>query len=194
MPVNGYRFALIICSLMCALNGCADPEKALLAPQKLASATLNGSVFLITVGGDLKPARLARIYILPSETMPNSDSVSEKETAVRKGCASLDSARPLSGQLPVSVHNWVVGRYESALSDLEETFRPGAKPPEGFALTTDENGSFSAGPLKPNAYTVVAFGRAGINEAYWKSTAQLNRGDVIQIKLASPEVGCSVVF
>jgi hypothetical protein len=194
MPVNGYRFALVACSLMCALNGCANEEKKLAPPQELASATLKGSVFLISVGGDLKPARFARIYVLPSETMLNGESVSEKETAAKKGCASLDSARSLSSQLPVSVHKWAVSFYESELSHLEETFRPDATPPEGLALTADENGSFSAGPLKPNAYTVVAFGRAGINEAYWKSTAQLNRGGVVQIELASPVVACSVVY
>jgi hypothetical protein len=186
--------AIAVAALLSAATGCSSylfPPN--LQPQKPVTASVKGRIFLITMGGDLKPARLATVYVLSSDALPDQPSLSKKEAAVKEACATLEQNRPFANQLPASINTWVAGRYGTALSDLEEMIRLSAAPPKGNSLQADEEGLFSLGQLQPGPYTIVAFGQAGINKGYWVSQLQLNSGEQKEIKMASPATACDVL-
>src|SRR5580658_4634908 len=62
-----------------AASAPAKPQATAPKPTPLEPATVSGSVFALTKGGDLKPARLAKIYMFYSRALGESaDQLVEK--------------------------------------------------------------------------------------------------------------------
>lgn len=67
-----------------------------------------------------------------------------------------------------------------------------AKPLEGQVLfaDTDEEGNFVFPKVRTGKYNVIARGRAGINDAYWKQDVWVQPGEAVTVKVASVESSC----
>jgi hypothetical protein len=89
-PSNMVVLLLVMCSAGSAQQGAGATKKGTSVPVKLAPATpekpiqlkpatVSGYVFALTKGGDLKPARLAKVYMFYSRAIGESaDQVVEK--------------------------------------------------------------------------------------------------------------------
>jgi hypothetical protein len=179
--------------VLCAVTGCSTPQQPQTRqPQERLLASAKGRIFLITGGGDLKPARLANVYLLSVGAFSSQDALRSKETVVQRDCQTLNDARELGPNSSQAVRI-VLRHYLTHMSELEVLFRSSVGRSNGFAVQADEEGQFSFGTVPPGSYVIAAFGRAGANLGYWKQPLDLASGQHAEIKLPSPETACVVL-
>jgi hypothetical protein len=159
------------------------------------SGSISGRVFLITEAGDLKPARLANVYLM-SHT---PDKRHQSATTV-----FLDKKLEEMKEMTKKLEDMKSGSEESqCLEDLlvtTDSLQAAAKWAEGngqnlqfLGTQADEDGRFQISGIVLNSstgqslrtlnpetkldgfvwsYTIVVRGRAGANEAYWEEDVQ----------------------
>lgn len=161
------------------------------------SALLTGKAFAITKGGDLKPARLASVFVLSGDAaLQFKDSMAsiqskaaEAESRLRQ---PLDSdGTPLPG-FDVFLH---LRRKDICLESYINTLRSvidlaKQNPDSAVTSDTDEEGLFRVTGLKPGMYTVIVVGRAGANFSVWTRDVSLEAGKEQALKLHSPSIAC----
>ena len=195
------------------VNGQHVPTKTA-APTR---GTLSGRVFAITQGGDLKPARMADVYILFSSGVTrDGKAVDVGETADLVFMAADHEARVLNNEKLEAYNKAQEQQYNEQLAassywsekgmcmrDLA-TFHPAmlkamdwaeahSKQSQIVKTQSDEDGNFSAS-LPPGKYSVYVRGRAGFNEGLWDLGDELyvdiHPGTHTEIKLSSPHTSC----
>lgn len=176
--------------------------------QKSPSAkagVVSGSVFAITKGGDLKPARMATVtllYLYRSVKVANANPAD----ADSAGRAWLDNHNNImeeylkvagsaegmawSDKLACLKH---LQTYHDALSQTRDW--ASAKHKDWQILTTeaDENGMFKITVPHPGIYTILASGRAGFNDAFWYDNLKdivVSPGATTAVKLSSIAEAC----
>jgi hypothetical protein len=168
----------------------AEPKMA--NPPAPATGTLSGRVFAITKGGDIAPARMANVFVIPTETAEGVD-VTQK----------LNSAIFAARTEALSRIREVEDKYDDQTlacnMDLDEGYKKGIRQTlhwfdnsdQAFARTTDEDGQFLfANVLPPNRYFVIVMGEAGYNNAVWMGTIVLKSGGSLKVKMSSPIKSC----
>lgn len=162
---------------------------------------LSGRVFAITEGGDLKPARMADVYMLFSSGVTrDGKAVDVGETA---DGAFMDAQHDGTVQyLKEFEENYQWSDEIACLKELA-VFRPAMIKTIEWALAhkktsqiiktqSDEEGGFSAS-LPPGKYHLLVRGRAGFNEALWDSGMEyvdIHPGSHVEIRLSSPDKSC----
>lgn len=187
----------IILSL-CTVFGCSKQKQAqalaLAEAPKSLRGSIKGRVFLITGSGDLKPARLASVYLLAEGAPLSPDSLKIIESA-RQHCFQAerwedDYQRYPEFRATVSGERAIRGAladYANDLSALDKLFGSQAV----FAGQADEEGQFTFEQIAPGSYAMAAFGQAGINLAYWEKPLQVTAENQSDIKLNEPVTACS---
>lgn len=201
----------LLCVTLCASSQSPKPnvgQKPPTAKKNVAVPTtgeLDGFVFLITEGGDIKPARLASVVLL---------YVAERQSAL--------SGKPLSQLLTPGAEYMInyaneLSKETSRLMQEEETKNFGSKEAhcsgslasyvgalkstidwavenkktsQIITVDADEEGRFKTIDVPVGLYTVTVYGRAGINQAFWEDDVQVTAGDVISIKMRAPKESC----
>ncbi|MGA2851348.1 MAG: carboxypeptidase-like regulatory domain-containing protein [Terracidiphilus sp.] len=163
--------------------------------------SLSGRVFAITKSGDLKPARMADVYILYSSGVArDGKSVDVGETPELVFLKEQNHAQALYvGEIGKNTQ-W--SEKETCMHDLA-TFRPSMIKALGWVVDhkkknqivttqTDEDGNFAA-PLPVGKYHVYVRGRAGFNESLWDTDldyVSIQPGAHVVLKLSSPSTSC----
>ena len=75
------------------------------------------------------------------------------------------------------------------LESAQASARGGQKLPTG---TADADGYFLLPRVKPGAYLVIAYGRAGDTQAMWEQPAMVEQFQAIMVKMVEPLISCSV--
>ena len=179
----------------CATFGCSNEQRPTRTQaQPPVQASIKGRVFLITAGGDLKPARLPNVYLLAADESLNQDSAKILQAALQH-CLQLEQIqRALRdfdfSQSLVNGARGEFAKYQSDLSALEMLFRVHS------VLTgqTDEDGQFTFEKVPSGSYAIAAFGQAGVNLAYWGEPLQVKAGEQSEIKLSQPVTACSGIL
>ena len=161
------------------------------------AATLTGKVFAITKGGDLKPARMATLFVLSGDVAAQfkSKMLSEISKAAEAEEAASRLVDPVL-RTDVEVLELLEGIKRM---DCEKAFRNTLE--DGinlakrnadsvFILETDEEGLFKVAGLKPGSYTVVIIGRAGANDGVWVEDVTLEAGQETPIKMHALRMAC----
>jgi hypothetical protein len=141
---------------------------------------LSAYVFLITRSGDLKPARLAQVYLF------RSDLAKAYEVTVEKQMKLLHDTIPpaaMTCKLEVRAYDKAI---ESAIKAALEQEATDAY----YVLQTDEEGKLQSKNIEPGGYRMLVRGRAGFNDAYWSEFLTIDAGKITQIKLAEPKLAC----
>jgi len=183
------------------------------AQQKSSSASnagvVSGSVFAVTQGGDLKPARMANVYLFyVFRSVKWANAHPEDEDSA--GSAWLDnSTKGLEEMTKEEAamderawnKNWHCHRellaYSNALLDTRKWASANGKEWQILTTTVDENGVFKVRVPRPGRYIIVASGHAGFNDAFWDAPGSADEIDVasgttMTVKLSSPQVACLV--
>jgi hypothetical protein len=168
------------------------------------AGVVSGSVFAITKGGDLKPARMADVYLLYLyRSVKWANAHPEDEDSA--GHAWMDNYNNVLGdflkvfaaegmgwsdKMDCLKHMQV---YHDALSQTKDW--ASAKHKDWQILTTeaDENGMFKITVPHPGEYIILASGRAGFNDAFWDGDIPgiiVNPGATTTVKLSSPAKSC----
>lgn len=175
------------------------------APQ--ASASISGRIFGITGSGDLKPARLAHVFLLYER--PTNEEIArvihskgswkpEENTVNLAFLSALQSGMTKTEALARTTENeQLVCRselmaYTEALLATADWVQQNKKSRQFLTTDADEDGLFRIARVQAGIYTLVARGRAGANDAVWKSELTLKPGDAISVKLSAPEKSCLV--
>jgi hypothetical protein len=157
--------------------------------QQEATGVISGKVFLITRGGDLKPARLAMVSLLDAHAGKNakdSASLFYFNTKLANMKASFRQLADPDDNISCQTSLLVFGNsLKSTLEWNERERKDLIKIGE-----TDEEGAFRFLGVPPGEYLILAQGHAGANRAYWEEEATAETGKEVSIKLSSPKNAC----
>jgi len=184
----------------------AAPKARKAAPPK--SGVASGRVFAITVSGDLKPARLAKVYLflISGGAKFDGDPVSlawgRSELKALQEIYNQEMAREeSSSRTGRVVDESIVCRlelslYDEAVAETQLWAEDQKKTTQIVSTDADEDGYFKmTAPV--GTYEIIARGRAGLNEAFWKAGAydwvNVEAGTETTIKLTSPKKSCLVM-
>lgn len=201
-------------------GGPAKPAATTQKPTPLKPAAVSGYVFALTKGGDLKPARLAKVLMFYSRAIGESadqvvgkraDAASAADLFAREVINGLEEARAFLADKPylkdtTICNNMLTRGYEGAIvktvdwgQDHQTQIIFADADEEGkFEITVPpslKDVSFEAGVPRdhvfaPGVYLVVASGMAGYNNAFWKSEVKIEPGVTVKLRMSEPEVAC----
>jgi len=189
------RFAFVVLPLCIAVS-CSGVQKPAILGQP-APAIVKGRVFLITRGGDLKPARLADIYLLSASALQNQQAIKDRQDYVESMCTGAESTREMIATDTVGnmakVTRSYLSSYKDGLTELEKLFYASVGQKDTFAMQADEDGRFSFERVPQGSYVIVAFGQAGVNLGYWQAALTVTTGDQPEVKLSAPVTACAML-
>lgn len=187
-------------------------------PTPLKSATVSGYVFALTKGGDLKPARLAKVLMFYSRVIGQSgdqvvgkpaDAASAADVFARGVVNGLEEAKAWQADKPyledtTRCNNMLTRGYVGAIARTVDWGQGhqtqiifGEADEEGkFEITVPpslKDDSFEPGVPRdhvfaPGVYLVVAFGMTGYNNAFWKSEVKIEPGETVKLRMSEPEM------
>jgi hypothetical protein len=82
----------------------------------------------------------------------------------------------------------LVGMETFLLESARASAQAGRAPP---TVSADADGYFLLPQVKPGAYLVVAYGRAGDIQAIWEQPAMVERFQAVMVKMVNPLLACS---
>jgi hypothetical protein len=167
-----------------------------------ATASVSGRVFGVTPSGDLKPARMAHIYLVYKG---RSERYEENTAGATYEVESLDRIKKaLEDNLEtmkehpgaevdenLECRREMVARDEAMLSTMEWVQR-NKKLKQLLTTDADEDGVFRITRVPTGHYTLVARGQAGASNAFWSSEMTVKSGSATSVKLSAPEKSCLV--
>ena len=174
-----------------------DAIRAASPAQKASNSsfgTISGRIFLITKGGDLKPARMARVYLF-FEHGPGSAAVAAAGAGDSPGLIYLEKyleateAANKSGDSKLCRSDLL--NADKAIQATVEWAEEHKLMAYVAALDADEEGNFSMGKIRSGVYNLVARGKAGINDAYWLQEITVRSGAKTETKVISVEASCA---
>jgi len=193
------------------------------APAPPKAGAVSGRVFAITEGGDIKPGRMAKIYLFYLQRSAKSagGNEEEKDSAGLAWLAEQSKAlkerakelredteelknKMLSGEISAeTVESRRLSDSVDCLKGLAAyrdavvgTLTWGKEHPTkiGQILYADADEEGNFKiPAQPGMYLLFASGRAGFNEAFWEAEITVEPGTETTVKLASPKEACLVV-
>jgi hypothetical protein len=197
-----YDGRILSTAILClAATSIAIGQSAPTKSNATTRGTLSGRVFAMTAGGDLKPARMADVYVLYSAGLTRDGKAMDSgETADLVFMEAHNTGQEEYNQEFRAHMEWT--DKQACMKDLA-TFHPAMlkvidwadahkKGSQLIKTQTDEEGNFSVS-LPPGMYGVYVRGRAGFNEALWDSGldyARVQPGSHIVMKLSKPTTSC----
>lgn len=163
-----------------------------------ATGTVEGRVFGITRGGDLKPARMPTIYLLykgrgePTEEKSADDhysitSLTALDKRLKEQIASAEAGSVEDEELKCRES---LLDTDQSLVDTAQWALDNKKARQVLMTDGDEEGYFKVAKVPVGHYRVVARGQAGANDAYWESFIVVKTGMTTSTKLTSPGRSC----
>ena len=174
----------------------------------LSSGWLSGRVFAITKGGDLKPARMADVYLFLESKISGSRVVESKgeltpmlvyldKTLELMKETNSDRIAKYSEGLEISEEyaQRVSCRHDLLVVDkaifatMDWANREGRK---GLVRSTetDEDGHFRLGGIRSGKYDIIVRGQAGSNDVYWEQDVWIQPGEAVTVKVSSVKNAC----
>ena len=195
-------FLMGLLAMTTILAGQSNTKRTASPPQKASNPSfgaISGRIFLITKGGDLKPARLARMYLFyvvisyysgRGEVAPGDKTPGLIYSTKNAELAKEDRIKAESGT-DVGCRSELMNADKAALATLDwvQEHKLGAYVP---VVDVDEEGQFSTGyNLRPGLYELVVRGRAGINDAYWDQNVMVKAGEKTEVKMSFVRASCA---
>jgi len=138
-----------------------------------STGSLAGRVFALAKGGDLRPARLARVFVASGEDQITLQQNLDRALAKhREDIRSNTDVQEACLVASVSVHEAVKSASKIQIAD------------------TDEDGNFALSKLHPGTYLVIAIGSAGGKQSIWLLAAEVTSGKRQKVRLAEPVLAC----
>lgn len=159
---------------------------------------VSGKIFLITKGGDLKPARLAQVFLLDGNAGKDGDESAAYyfTLAHLAKLKAIDSKQLYAGLSdPEDVDRiYCLTKLRIFGESVTSTLKWNHEQKTDFVKigNADEDGLFRFGGVTPGKYSILATGHAGVNTAYWQQDVIVEGGKEVTIKLSSPEAACLV--
>jgi len=179
-------------------NDAAQPTTT---PQ--ATASVSGRVFGITPSGDLKPARMAHIYLVYKGRSERFEANTAGATWLREDLPrvikaendGLEAMKDHHSVAEVDVDENLECRremvaHDEAMLSTMKWVQQNKKLKQLLTTDADEDGIFHITRVPAGHYTLIARGQAGASDAFWSSEITLKAGSTITVKLSAPEKSC----
>jgi hypothetical protein len=188
--------AILLVPILIALSvgGAAQTPQTNASQQSTIPTTtgkLAGSAFLITKSGDLKPARLASIRLLYFEggqtsTTPGVVYKGNEEVVTKMWLKKL-TVDKLTGE---DLCQWELEAHRAALESAVKSAAEQGKTGQVRTADADEEGRFKVNGIPAGHYTLIVWGQAGMNTAFWRENIVVVAGKITSIKLSKPRTAC----
>jgi hypothetical protein len=192
--------------LVASSTALAGPQTKSQAKSMVNPGIVSGRVFLITVAGDLKPARMAKVYLLymvrsVAYAEAHKEDQDSAEMAFIKALikAMEDDLKAEKEKSAAPDYHYNEGveclgklaEYSRALSETFDWVSTNKKEWQIIAGQADEEGSFRISVPHPGDYSLLIDGHAGFNDAVWEThPLTVKPGIETTVKMGSPEVAC----
>jgi hypothetical protein len=202
-PINLIAVVLVALGSMAQAPSKKTPNKPVSQGENGYGA-VNGRVLAITNGGDLKPGRFVKIYLLFSckiagnRVIDSNDETpalmflkARSEQLEQWNSESKSVLDGLSGSSveEVSCRHSLLGDDKAILATLEWAASKGAA--SGVLATdADEEGYFAFKKVRAGQYLAAARGRAGLSDVYWEQHVWVHPGVTAEVKIANVEDSC----
>ncbi|HEU5457874.1 MAG TPA: hypothetical protein VFU68_04595, partial [Terracidiphilus sp.] len=160
----------------------------------IASGAPSGIVEAVLGNGDLKPARFAKIFVLPTQKAEAFKStiltVAQKLDDART--AAVRQEGPNGPESSLVEMQCLAGLIKIRLSLVTVSISASTSPEtsqDTVAFDADEEGKFQLQGIKADSFNVVAVGKVGMNAAIWMSDEE-TAGHTDSIKLDQPVFSC----
>ncbi len=173
------------------------------SPPSEQTGVVSGRIFAITKDGDLKPARLAKVYLFytyrsakaanasPAEETNSAAHVwSENLSKLTEGYLKALDREGASWSDSLMCHKKLL-TYVEALSATADWAADDRRVWQMLTTNADENGVFKVTVHHPGKYALLAYGQAGFSKAVWEDDdIVVNPGVTTTGKLSSPAEAC----
>jgi hypothetical protein len=163
-------------------------------PIASGNGSISGRIFLITVLGDLKPARLIRVYVLSekgSEEVTNTSLMEMTKKWRDRARIEMELMKADPNYVPLTDDQKALLNVRDVEEYILSRVEKSAKAGKLVRTTlTDEEGRFKITRLPAGGYSIMAFGRAGANEATWDTSAKVYAAADTVVKMGSPDSSC----
>jgi len=170
-----------------------------------ATASVSGRVFGVTPSGDLKPARMAHIYLVykgRSERFEENiagatyleEDLNRVNKAMEEGLETMKNHHSMAEadvDENLECRREMVAHDEAILSTMKWA-KQNKKLKQLLTTDANEDGIFHITRVPAGHYALVARGHAGANDAFWSSEITFKPGSSIEVKLSAPEKSCLV--
>jgi co-chaperonin GroES (HSP10) len=147
---------------------------------KQVAGSISGRAFVITKGGDLKPARYAKVFLLEPEPYV---FFLKKHLAISKESFGEPIQR-------YSCELNMAGVDLAIRATMREEVEKG-KVVSVRESQTDEDGNFRLNDVKPGDYAIIGRGQAGANDVYWElSEVKVAGRENVVVKLSQVTLAC----
>lgn len=185
--------SILTLPLLCGTLLFAQTKKSEPAQTKKSEpTTLTTSVFLITKGGDLKPARLGKVRAF---YLRRQDA--KEDTIGQIYADEIEALHSVHKNIGPTTLYTEREMCQKEVDDLVQATERSAKAMDDpvfasylLTITLDEEGKGTVKVSRPGMYVIAAFGNAGINAGFWIESAMIEAGKETRLKLSSPLVGC----
>jgi len=180
-----------------------DAARPATTPQ--ATASVSGRVFGITPSGDLKPARMAHIYLVYKGSSERFEENTAGATWLRADLGGVTRAMKDGLERVKNDHSVAEAdvdenlecrgemvAHDKAMLSTMEWVQQNKRLKQLLTADADEDGIFRITRVPAGHYTLVARGHAGTNDAFWSSEITVKSGSAISVKLSAPEKSCLV--
>lgn len=199
---SGFALWLLVAAATILMGAQAKSQ----AKPVVRPGVVSGRVFLITVGGDIKPARMANVYLLYlyrsvkfAEAHKEDQNSAGMEWGVELNKAMEENIK--ATQERQAAHDFSnseslnclrsLAEYSSALSKTSDWVSANKKEWQLIVGQADEEGNFRIAVPRPGDYRLVVDGHAGFNNAVWEThPVTVRPGIETTVKMASPEKAC----
>lgn len=172
-------------------------------PSSAKTGSVDGRVFGITQSGDLKPARMPKLWLL-FQGLGEHHCVNDvcESTADRQyQLTSLDAVQKRLDAKRRDLDNQLVGdenlECRASLLDTDRTLLDvtqwaldNKKAKQVLTTDGDEEGRFTITKVPIGHYRIVARGQAGASDAYWELWITVKPGTASSVKLMKPGKSC----
>jgi hypothetical protein len=193
--IFGFGLCLIVVGVTTLLAGQAKTE----AKPDVKSGVVSGRVFVITRAGDLKPARIAKVYLLYVDTDEYSAGhffLTDHEKQLGETFKKLSEEHPdtrvfFGNRLQYHICLAALQDYSISLSRTFDLVSLTKKEWQLITRQTDEEGNFKISVPHAGKYALIVFGQAGFNDAFWiDDSVIVSPGAETTVKMASPVSAC----
>ena len=187
-----HRSAILL--LVAASSMAAQQQTETAKPRMLASkpGVVSGRVFAITGGGDMKPARLARVYLFYAGRNDEEAKTSVGMTWLNENVAAVEAqVKLVEAERETCAADMLT--YDKAILATLKWGEDQKKANQILTADADEEGNFKITSVTPGFYVLLARGRSGFSEGIWSQTIKVESGREAIVKLASPEKACLLI-
>ena len=204
MPIRKAVYYRVLClttlAVLAIFPVLAQSRQELRPKSANAPGIVSGRAFAITGAGDIKPARMAHVYLLYDFHSAFSADPEYKNSVGTEWYK--EKSRRLLSNMKENIANgatWSDSHlcykdllaYDEASSTVFKFADSENKRWQVIIAEADEEGTFTIGVPRPGVYTLIVQGRAGLNDAVWVSdNIIVDQGVETKVRLSSPEKAC----